>query len=277
MVEPIIYKEDVSIPYPPDLPFPLGERRVDDVRSEGFLMSQLVAPVRLATLPTYKYWRFYTTTMAERTSDRDRRIVYARLNQSNCHRRDSRDNGDPYGCGHCVGYGMKHFLLLSPVTNPQRKYSGSDIYFRAQDQDEWSEPKDQYGQEPYQGSSMTGGFKALRALGLVSGWANLRTVEEVWQAVLGKGPVVLATNWLTGMFYPKKEKGYVLDVTGSNAGGHLYVIDGGNRSTGLLRIANSWGVNWGNAGYAYIRATDLAKLMAQRAYPAATATEILIG
>lgn len=268
-VTPVVFREDVSRPLPPS-PFPMGERRADDARNELFLMADVTPPTPLEALPTYRYWGRYD---AAGTADPQSIIANTPLNQSNAHRRDTRAVRDPYGAGHCTGYAAKGLLLAYPTVNKALHLTGSDLYFLNQDRDEWNEPTDQYGQEPYQGSSMNAAMKTLRDLGFINAWVWGRTIEEVYRWVLERGPVCAATNWKTGMFGPRREKCYVLDVSGSNAGGHMYLIDGANRQTKLFRIANSWGA-WGANGRAYIREADLARLMSERSYPIATPTEL---
>ena len=61
------------------------------------------------------------------------------------------------------------------------------------------------------------------------------------------------------MFFPNK-KGKIT-ATGSDMGGHAYLLDGVNTKTGLLRIKNSWGRDWGKKGFAYISIDDMDMLL----------------
>jgi C1A family cysteine protease len=43
--------------------------------------------------------------------------------------------------------------------------------------------------------------------------------------------------------------------------GHALVIVGYDDETKLFEVRNSWGENWANGGYAYIRYSDMKKLI----------------
>jgi hypothetical protein len=263
MVEPFTFKEDVAEALPPT-PYPMGERRVDDVRDGSHLMSALHLP-RLEALPAYRYYGVYDSGDALDTRSI---IMNTPLDQSHCHARNDRLHPDPLGCGHCVGYGMKHLLLCYPVVNKGAAYSGSDIYHRAQAIDEWAGTN-------YQGTSVRAGLKALVALGYVGAYVWTSSADVVAQWLLsGRGPVVVGTSWFFRMFDPTSNGGYLVP-TGSNVGGHCWVIDGVNQQTRVFRMLNSWGRYWGVNGRANIRWSDLQKLLSERPNAAASATEWL--
>jgi C1A family cysteine protease len=55
-------------------------------------------------------------------------------------------------------------------------------------------------------------------------------------------------------------QGYV-SPTGTNMGGHAYVLNGVDTVKKVFRIKNSWGKLWGQQGYAFIRFNDFEKLL----------------
>lgn len=158
----------------------------------------------------------------------------------------------------CVAYSWLHWLEDGPTTHPDRTPGAdplvdpTDVYNRAQKIDQWPG-------ENYDGTSVRAGAKILREEGLISEfrWAN--TIEEVVQAILERGPVVFGSWWYSSMFYPDEE-GYI-EVSGSQEGGHAYLLNGVNTRIGVFRIKNSWGRSWGKDGYAYISIEDMERLL----------------
>lgn len=154
---------------------------------------------------------------------------------------------------HCVGFAWAGFLQAAPFCHQLTNADGDRFYGLAQQNDEWP------GTD-YDGSSTRGGAKALRALGLITGeyvWAQ--TEEDVWKFVLGRGPVVTGTTWLTGMFDPDS-KGY-LNLTGGEEGGHDWCIIGASATRQAYRMQNSWGLSWGQNGRAWVRRADYKQLL----------------
>jgi hypothetical protein len=259
MVDPII-------PYDPNVPFPLGEIEAVDERSRNFLLTDHVDIPRLDQLTrTYRYWPLRGGILNQSPQSRG----------GMSHRRDNRTVDDPYGAGHCVGFGCLTYARMGPVYNPLAELTGSDVYFVAQDHDAWNEPKDQYGQEPYNGSSLNGGLKALRQFGVVSGWYNLTTIDQLVAVVMNNGPIISATDWKWGMFHPTRANGYMYHASGGSAGGHLYCVHGVNIRTEKARIPQTWGTRHGIGGYAYISLADLELLMKERTFPAAAPFEVV--
>lgn len=111
----------------------------------------------------------------------------------------------------------------------------------------------------YDGTSVRAGAKILKRLGVISEYRWAYTLDDVVQAVLNLGPVVVGTWWYTDMFMPNS-KG-VITATGQKAGGHAYVINGVNVKKRMFRIKNSWGRSWGKNGHAYISFDDFDKLL----------------
>ena len=64
------------------------------------------------------------------------------------------------------------------------------------------------------------------------------------------------------MFFPSKSG--LIKLGGRLSGGHAYVINGVDTKTKLFRIKNSWGINWGQQGHAFISFTDMTRLIKER-------------
>jgi hypothetical protein len=147
---------------------------------------------------------------------------------------------------HCVGYAWKHFLLATP--RQQGAETGPGIYHGAQVLDEWPG-------ENYQGTSVRAGAKFLVERGLVESYRWAFSAEDVLNAVGNFGPVVMGTDWTSGMSDPTSEG--IMRFTGSLQGGHAYVILGYSDARGLALVHNSWGASWGINGRAWFPHEDL--------------------
>jgi hypothetical protein len=169
--------------------------------------------------------------------------------------------GDQGYTPQCVAYAWLHWLNDGPVLYsalPSRRpgHDPNDVYCTAQTYDPW--PGDCTNPQ-YDGTALRSGAKVIQERGHIANyyWAN--TVDEIVTALLELGPVVMGTNWYTGMDLPDFQ-GYVRP-TGSYGGGHAYLLNGVDLDKGWVRIKNSWGRNWGKGGHAYLTLADLGFLM----------------
>jgi hypothetical protein len=154
----------------------------------------------------------------------------------------------------CVGHGWRAWLNGAPIRQ-QGGPSALDLYHAAQQVDEWPG-------ENYDGTSVRGGAKALQALGYIGSyiWAFDEPTIRRW-LLGGQGGVVIGVNWYDTMFSPDA-KGF-LTVGGSLVGGHCVWARGYSQRRDAYRIQNSWGANWGQNGQAWLRASDMALLIAE--------------
>lgn len=158
----------------------------------------------------------------------------------------------------CVAYSATKYLLTHPIVN-RPHVSCEALYRRAQQLDEWPG-------EAYDGTSVNAGCKALRELGLVSGWTWAFEAEPAIRHCLEIGPVMLGTDWTVGMFDPDRN-GYIWP-NGGIVGGHAYLMVGVNQirrnpggTLGAVRILNSWGAGWGQKGRAWMAIDALERLL----------------
>ncbi|AAN02148.1 peptidase [Mycobacterium phage Barnyard] len=88
------------------------------------------------------------------------------------------------------------------------------------------------------------------ALGLMKSWMELRIIRsyrwafnfEQFLSALGKQPVLLGTNWYSGMGEPIRRNGRWLAVPGGTPqGGHEYLATGILANDRLIRCEQSWG------------------------------------
>jgi hypothetical protein len=158
----------------------------------------------------------------------------------------------------CVGHAARHYLTCGPVVNKGGP-DAHELYFGAQDNDEWP------GRD-YEGTSVRGAFKFMQKLGLVERYEWSWDAETTVAYILAHGPVQIGSNWYEQMFTPTRE-GYVTPG-GQNAGGHAYLLIGADRerknpdgTTGAVRLLNSWGRGWSDAGRAWLSFNHLDRLI----------------
>lgn len=171
--------------------------------------------------------------------------------------------------GACVGFGWTAQALSTPVAVDLTRIKAEApddptqfahaIYQRAK-------LVDSYEGEDYEGTSVLAGAKALQELGLVKEYRWCFKIEDVIDALLTKGPVVLGIYWYEGMY---KAPNGILEVSGETVGGHCITAVGfklaKDSATGedSIILQNSWGTDWGTNGLAEIRVRDLKALLDQ--------------
>jgi hypothetical protein len=169
--------------------------------------------------------------------------------------------------GACVGFGWTAEALSTPVAVDLTRLKADvprdptafaqHIYHRAKQIDIWQG-------EDYDGTSVLAGAKAMREAGLIKEFRWCFNIEDVIDAILTKGPVVLGIYWHESMYDAPEG---ILSVSGDIVGGHCITAVGyklaKDSATGedTVILQNSWGYSWGTWGLAEIRVSELAKLM----------------
>lgn len=154
---------------------------------------------------------------------------------------------------HCVEYSLHHYMLDSPHTHGGPPlWQWGELYRQAQLVDEWEG-------EDYEGTSVRAGAKVLLDWGYLEQYLWAWDIDSIINAVLYSGPVIVGTNWYSGM-YNTDSKGYI-HASGRLMGGHAYDINGVNTKSEFFRIKNSWSRVWGNNGRAKISFTDMERLI----------------
>jgi hypothetical protein len=169
--------------------------------------------------------------------------------------------------GACVGFGWTAEALSTPVAVDLKRLKAEapedptafahKIYQRAKVLDPWEG-------ENYDGTSVLAGAKAMTELGLLKEYRWCFNVEDVIDAILTTGPVVLGIYWYESMYDAPNG---IIEVSGEVVGGHCITAVGfklaKDSATGedTVILQNSWGYSWGTWGLAEIRVRDLKALL----------------
>lgn len=167
-----------------------------------------------------------------------------------------------------MGFSWTGELISSPRPYKVDAFTGDQyalkIYRRARELDEWEG-------EDYDGTSVLAGAKAVAEAGYIKEYRWAFSTEQVRDAIISEGPVVIGINWYDSM-YETRSSGLV-EVNGSPVGGHAIVLTGYNpraRLVGekgyreLFRWKNSWGLGYGVKGTGYVGIEDLDMLLRER-------------
>jgi hypothetical protein len=163
----------------------------------------------------------------------------------------------------CVAFAGYKYLTAGPVRNTKLPFTPAQLYKLAQQNDEWPG-------ENYDGTSVRGLFKYLNKAGYIPRYEWTFDIDTLIAQILTVGPLVVGTDWYSGMMEPDKKN--LIHVTGSIEGGHGWVIHGCNKKKRLFRMINSWD-GWGENGMAWISFDDFEKLLKAQG-EACTATEL---
>jgi hypothetical protein len=160
---------------------------------------------------------------------------------------------------------MAQWLNAKPAHLPRTPYlTGTHalrFYSRATQLDPWDGWYNLDTKVEDTGSSGLAACKAAKEQGYITGYRWIFGGVPDLITALQHTPVMAGTVWLGGMF--NAVNGY-LNVQGREVGGHEYLITGYNHPSKYFTILNSWGPGWQRKGYARIKATDMAWLLAQQ-------------
>jgi hypothetical protein len=170
--------------------------------------------------------------------------------------------------GACVGFAWTADLLAKPVPPKEQppEHVGNSfaigVYKEAQKIDEWPG-------ESYEGTSVLAGAKIIKGKGFIQEYRWCFGIDDVRDAVISEGPVVVGVPWYEGMY--ETLPGGLVRLSGKKVGGHAITIIGydpamriNGRTYEVFKWRNSWGSSYGVSGSGYIRYNDLAKLLAQQ-------------
>ena len=169
--------------------------------------------------------------------------------------------------GACVGFGWTAEALATPFVVNLKTLPGRPprtpqpfaryVYTSAKKIDE-------YPGEDYEGTSVLAGAKVMQGLRTLQAYSWAFSTDDVIDALIQQGPVVLGINWYEGMY---EAPNGVLSVSGEHVGGHCILAIGytvSSKNFGgkpSVTLQNSWGKSWGVNGMAEILVSDLDKLL----------------
>lgn len=163
---------------------------------------------------------------------------------------------------HCVAFSWLHWIEDGPVV---QDFDAKRVKPMVDPKAFYTACRDRDGipGTDYLGTSVRAGAKVLKELGLITEYRWATNINEVINTLLNVGPMVVGTKWFKNMNTPNA-KG-IIDIGGTQDGGHAYVLNGIDTKKGYIRIKNSWGRDtWGVQGHAFIKIDDFQKLLASR-------------
>jgi hypothetical protein len=108
------------------------------------------------------------------------------------------------------------------------------------------------------GTSAVGIAKAMKSYGAIDKYEWTFDWEH-FTAAMAHQPVMLGTNWYSGMFDPDR-KG-VVEATGELQGGHAYLARGIDYQNQRVLCRNHWGARWGVKGEFWLGFATLQRLL----------------
>jgi hypothetical protein len=164
---------------------------------------------------------------------------------------------DQQDTGHCVGFSAAGWMYNAPVEfplTPEPDTMGHQLYYACKVAD---------GQPGLENGTDLGTLaKVLKLRKRIAAYAFTDQAAEVVDWVVRNGPVIVGTDWYRQMFYPSRVLGW-LTVSGPPEGGHAYTVVGVNSGRTRLKIRNSWGTSWGRGGHAWLKVSDMQRLLNQ--------------
>lgn len=155
----------------------------------------------------------------------------------------------------CTAAAVLHWREDGPVTTPGPAALSLDAMYQRIRATDRADGRDY----PEGGATSLALAKTAVALGWAGSYHWGYTLDELVQAVLTMGPVIVGTNWTESMFTPDDG---VLHYTGAVVGGHEWIVNGVNLPAERFRMKNSWSREWSLSGRAWVPFADMARLIA---------------
>jgi hypothetical protein len=202
-----------------------------------------------AQKPLTQHWRRARHDLGQHITDKDRaRAAAVTAKDWGLDRKQILDQGNK---PHCVGFGWATWANCPPVDDDYGNVDGDAIYYEAVAIGGCPNSED--------GAETEWGVKAMVARRRTDGYAWASSIDDIITWLLVKGPLVTGLIWTLNMADP--DTSGVMHATGGQIGGHETCWVGVDKSTGLLKMANSWGTAWSKAGFAYFSFDDMAKVL----------------
>jgi hypothetical protein len=153
--------------------------------------------------------------------------------------------------GACVGYGCRALLNASPFRQDDGP-TAREIYLEARMVDEFDDSEE--------GTSVRAGLNILKKHGLIQSYVWATGVEDVYQFIAKKGPVVAGISWHGYETDSQFRMGFDTPLVGY----HCILLTSFNRDKRIFGFQNSWGKSFGSEGQAYMTEQDLHRELTKR-------------
>ena len=168
--------------------------------------------------------------------------------------------------GACVGMGLTNAMRYEPIIGDLDKYNErfaiEQVYWEAQKNDQFQGGEYPGASPRMGGTSVLEGVKQLKRLGLISGYRWAFTIEELLLGLGYFGVAVIGVPWYERMNYPEEDGR--IRIGGRVVGGHCVALIGYNKNSERVRVAQSWGMDYGILGECYLMRDDLDCLLNQQ-------------
>jgi hypothetical protein len=162
--------------------------------------------------------------------------------------------------GACVAYAITGELAAQPQTYTVDNSYARELYANIQATDR------AMGNNWPQGASLLAGAKTAQQRGLVASYWWAFGVEQVIDAVIQQGPVVVGIPWYQGMY--STQPGGLVRLSGPMVGGHAIMVNGydpAHPQFGEVLIwTQSWGTGYGLNGTGYVPKGVMRQLLANQ-------------
>lgn len=153
--------------------------------------------------------------------------------------------------GHCTAFSGGGWRVCEPVASTVSNQECHDLYYEEKVID--GEPSQENG------STIHTLAKVMVKHGWMSAYVWASSIDDIAAWVLKYGPVVMGTDWYSGMFSPDKDG--MVKLSGQVEGGHAWYIHGADTPTRIFSCTNNWGTEWGLGGHFKVSYDDMAQLL----------------
>lgn len=174
-------------------------------------------------------------------------------------------NCDPWNqgeLGSCTANAAMGTLMTDPYYSGKWKPFTEDDCVNLYKLETRLDENDIPGEYPPEDTGSTGpwSMRALAQIGYVKSYRHATDYVTALNLLID-GPISIGVSWYQSMFEPDDKGQIHVDTESDLAGGHQISVVGLDVDEKLIKICNSWGVNWGVGGYCYLSWDDFDYLL----------------